>query len=237
MRILRRWPWSWPAGAPSMPTALAWLDPPPAAPLAQARDLLQQLGAIECLGAHHCAWPPNSRRSACTRDLGAHADQVEGHRRRESRLRSRRVLSERDILRANAGARDADIAAARCRDARRSTGFDPGISVDERAFAGQAQRRNWRRDLYPRRARLAPIRTERRAFCWRGRIRIASARRGDGGRYLLANGRGARFREPQAMAKAEFIVAAELDGAEREARIFLAAPISAACARPAFCRR
>jgi ATP-dependent helicase HrpB len=43
---------------------------------------------------------------------------------------------------------------------------------------------------------------------------------------LLANGRGARFGEPQALAKSEFIVAAELDGAEREARIFLAAPIS-----------
>ena len=54
--------------------------------------------------------------------------------------------------------------------------------------------------------------------------RIGRARDGDG-RYLLANGRGARFAEPQALAKSEFIVAPELDGAEREARIFLAAPI------------
>jgi ATP-dependent helicase HrpB len=46
-----------------------------------------------------------------------------------------------------------------------------------------------------------------------------------GGRYLLANGRGARFAEPQALAKSEFIVAAELDGADRDARIFLAAPL------------
>ena len=45
------------------------------------------------------------------------------------------------------------------------------------------------------------------------------------GRYLLANGRGARFAEPQALAKSEFIVAAELDGADRDARIFLAAPL------------
>jgi ATP-dependent helicase HrpB len=42
---------------------------------------------------------------------------------------------------------------------------------------------------------------------------------------LLANGRGARFAEPQALSKSEFLVAAELDGAEREARIFLAAPL------------
>ena len=41
----------------------------------------------------------------------------------------------------------------------------------------------------------------------------------------MANGRGAHFAEPQALSKAEFIVAAELDGAERDARIFLAAPI------------
>jgi ATP-dependent helicase HrpB len=59
---------------------------------------------------------------------------------------------------------------------------------------------------------------------WAYPDRIGRAR-GDGGRYLLANGRGARFGEPQALAKAEFIVAAELDGAEREARIFLAAPL------------
>jgi ATP-dependent helicase HrpB len=43
---------------------------------------------------------------------------------------------------------------------------------------------------------------------------------------LLANGRGARFAEAQSLAKSEYIVAAELDGADREARIYLAAPIS-----------
>jgi ATP-dependent helicase HrpB len=61
-------------------------------------------------------------------------------------------------------------------------------------------------------------------LAWAYPDRIGRAR-GDGGRYLLANGRGARFGEPQALAKADFIVAAELDGAEREARIFLAAPL------------
>ena len=63
------------------------------------------------------------------------------------------------------------------------------------------------------------------AFAYPDRIGRA---RDAAGRYLLANGRGARFAEPQALAKSEFIVAAELDGAEREARIFLAAPSSCA---------
>jgi ATP-dependent helicase HrpB len=62
-------------------------------------------------------------------------------------------------------------------------------------------------------------------LAWAYPDRIGQAR-GDGGRYVLANGRGARFGEPQALAKSEYIVAAELDGAEREARIFLAAPVS-----------
>jgi ATP-dependent helicase HrpB len=44
----------------------------------------------------------------------------------------------------------------------------------------------------------------------------------------MTNGRGAHFGEPQALAKAEFIVAAELDDAERDARIFLAAPLELA---------
>ena len=64
-------------------------------------------------------------------------------------------------------------------------------------------------------------------MAWAYPDRIGRAR-GDGGRYLLANGRGARFGEPQALSKSEFIVAAELDGAEREARIFLAAPVARA---------
>jgi ATP-dependent helicase HrpB len=61
-------------------------------------------------------------------------------------------------------------------------------------------------------------------LAWAYPDRIGQAR-GNGGRYLLSNGRGAHFAEPQALSKAEYIVAAELDGAEREARIFLAAPV------------
>jgi len=41
----------------------------------------------------------------------------------------------------------------------------------------------------------------------------------------LANGRGAAFTDAQSLTKSEFIVAAEVDGAEREARILLAAPL------------
>jgi ATP-dependent helicase HrpB len=205
--------------------SLSWLDPPPAAPLAQARDLLRQLEAIDSaarvtlhgrmlakLGLHprlaHMlvkAREHGAPRLAC--DLAA-------------------ILSERDILRAGAGARDVDLrlrVAVLRGDVR---DLPPGITVDSRAMTQAARSSgHWQRDF----ARGGPDSADPHEWtgillAWAYPDRIGRAR-GDGGRYLLANGRGARFGEPQALAKAEFIVAAELDGAEREARIFLAAPL------------
>jgi ATP-dependent helicase HrpB len=102
----------------------------------------------------------------------------------------------------------------------------PGITVDHRALS-QAARSSAHGSATSRVAdRTRRIRTSGPGYCWHGLTRSHRPARGDGGRYLLANGRGARFAEPQALSKAEFIVAAELDGAEREARIFLAAPVT-----------
>jgi ATP-dependent helicase HrpB len=55
--------------------------------------------------------------------------------------------------------------------------------------------------------------------------RIARRRAGATGRFLLSSGRGAYFAEPEPLAAADWLVAAQLDGA-REARIFLAAEVS-----------
>jgi ATP-dependent helicase HrpB len=204
--------------------SLAWLDPPPPAPLAQARELLQQLEAIDAatrvtahgrtlekLGMH----PRLAHMLVKARELGAE--------RLACDLAA--ILSERDILRAGVGSRDADL---RLRisvlhgDEREVPG---GATVDARAKA-QAQRSSalWQRDLRSARDSADPHRASGILLAWAYPDRIAQARGGDG-RYLLANGRGARFAEAQSLAKSEYIVAAELDGAEREARIFLAAPI------------
>ena len=206
---------------------MAWIDPPPAAPLAQARDLLRQLGAIDAAG----------RVTAHGRALAA----LGMHPRLGHMLKNAQelgavnlacdlaaVLSERDVLRSQPGARDADVRlrAAVMRGEMRD--LTPGISVDERALA-QAKRSagNWRRDFARgQRDSGDPHEATGVLLAWGYPDRIGRAR-GESGRYLLANGRGARFGEPQALAKSEFIVAAELDGAEREARIFLAAPITA----------
>jgi ATP-dependent helicase HrpB len=204
---------------------LRWLDPPPAAPLAQARDLLRRLDALDAAG----------RVTAHGRDLsrvGAHprlahmlmTARTLGAARLGSDLAA--ILSERDILRAALGARDVDLRlriSAMRGDAR---GLPAGISVDTRALA-QASRSsgNWQREFSRGADTADPHEDTGKLLALAYPDRIGRAR-GVGGRYLLANGRGARFSEPQALSKSEFIVAAELDGADREARIFLAAPVS-----------
>jgi ATP-dependent helicase HrpB len=208
-------------------TSLAWLDPPPAAPLAQARELLQQLEAVDAgvrvtahgrvlqkLGMH----PRLAHMLVKSQELGA------------ARLACdlAAILSERDILRAGAGARDADLRLRVAVLRGDSREVPPGVTIDARAKT-QAQRSSnqWQRDVRTARDTADPHEAAGILLGWAYPDRIARAR-GDGTRYLLANGRGARFGEPQALTKSEFIVAAELDGAEREARIFLAAPISLA---------
>jgi ATP-dependent helicase HrpB len=204
---------------------LAWLDPPPPAPLAQARELLQQLEAIDAttrvtahgrtlekLGMH----PRLAHMLVKARELGAE--------RLACDLAA--ILSERDILRAGVGSRDADLRlriAVLRGDVRE---VPSGATVDARAKA-QAQRSSalWQRDLRSAPDTADPHRATGILLAWAYPDRIAQAR-AEGGRYLLANGRGARFTDAQSLAKSEYIVAAELDGADRESRIFLAAPIS-----------
>jgi ATP-dependent helicase HrpB len=207
-------------------SSLGWLDPPPAAPLAQARDLLRQLEAIdvagrvtahgrtlEKLGMH----PRLAHMLIKAQDLGA------------ARLACdlAAILSERDILRASAGAaRDADLRLRVAVLRGDSREVPAGVRTDARAKS-QAQRNSsqWQRDFaHDARDTADPHAATGILLAQAYPDRIARSRGGDG-RYLLANGRGARFGEPQALAKSDFIVAAELDGADREARIFLAAPI------------
>jgi len=208
--------------------SLSWLDTPPPAPLAQARDLLRRLEAIDAsdritahgrrlvqVGAH----PRLAHMLITAREFGA--------ARLACELAA--ILAERDVLRAERGARDADlrlrVAALRGAD----SALPPGISIDARAMQ-QARRSagEWQREFAcDRRESADPHEATGLLAALAYPDRIAR-RRAETARYLLANGRGAHFAEPQALAKAEFIVAAELDGAEREARIYLAAPVAPA---------
>ncbi len=208
--------------------SLHWLDPPPAAPLAQARDLLLSLEAIDPAGRV----TPHGRSLS---DLGMHP-RLAHMVRKSVPLGAARlacdlaaVLSERDILRAAPGNRDADMrlrAAVMRGDPHE---LPAGVNVDARALS-QAKRSSalWQRQIAPDSPDGADPHTMTGlllAFAYPDRIGRA---RDTSGRYLLMNGRGARFTEAQSLAKSEYLVAAEIDGAEREARIFLGAPLNLA---------
>jgi ATP-dependent helicase HrpB len=215
---------------------LRWLEAPPAAMLSSARGLLLHLGALDEAGT-----------------ITAHGREMAGvgvhPRLAHMLLRARSLgalplaaqlaalLSERDLLRGGAAARDADI---RTRLDLLS-GADSALAPD-RASLVRARRaaRDLERQLTARAGHLQPSAGTARtgegaaagadvdaglllAFAYPDRI--GRRRSGGEGRFTLANGRGAAFAEPQTLARQELIVAAELDDRERDARILLAAPL------------
>jgi ATP-dependent helicase HrpB len=216
--------------------ALDWLDAPPAATLAAARDLLRRLAALDPAGrvtAHGRALhalglhPRLAQMLLAARDLGAP--------RAGASLAA--LLSERDLLRGGGrsarGERDSDIRSR----------LD--VLRGEDAHDERAERDGWRGGV-PRGA-LERVRRLERAFladlgvradggrespvepgvllAFAYPDRIAKRRAGEDGRYQLANGRGASFAGPESIAREEFVVAVDVDDRERDARILLAAPL------------
>jgi ATP-dependent helicase HrpB len=190
---------------------LAWLDPPPAAALSQARALLADLGAIDADGrptAHGKAMarlPLHPRLAHMV--LRAKAEGVGGTAAELAAiLEGRRPSSETD-LRASIEVlhRDrGDPAVARLREAARDIARRFGLgrgggSEDAGALLALA---------YP--------------------DRVAKRRPGGRGSFLLANGRGAALRDSDPLAGADYLVVAETDDAGREARILAAAPLDEA---------
>lgn len=197
---------------------LRWLDPPPAATLASARDLLHRLGALDAAGkvtAHGRAmreFPAHPRLAHMmlkARDLGAGALAAE----------LAALLSDRDLLRAGPGReRDSDIHTRLEALRRGAAGIDRGaldrVRRSQRAFEQQLKGgKSGDIDLGVLLAFAYPD-------------RIARRRAGADARYQLANGRGAVFPGAESIARQEYIVAADLDDREREARIQLAASIT-----------
>ncbi len=210
--------------------SLAWLDPPPAATLAQARELLERLEAIDARGAVTEAGRRMARIGVHPRlahmivrgaelGLGGLACEIAA------------LLAERDPLRATAQSRDPDL---RHRiDVLHGAPPPPGLTADGGAMqrvrrSAQVIERQARSGLGDARAVAPALASDQAvglllAFAYPDRIGLA--RGGERGRYLFSGGRGGALPGPSALARSEFIVAADLDAGEREARIFLAAPL------------
>jgi len=136
------------------------------------------------------------------------------------------LLSERDVLRGTGEVHDADVRTRLEMLSGTERRHGPARSSLERV-------RRAARELERALARAARAEAQHGATAVDAGLllafaypdRIGRRRPGSEGRYTLANGRGAAFAEPQALARQEFIVAVDLDDRERDARILLAAPL------------
>jgi ATP-dependent helicase HrpB len=213
------------------PASLAWLDPPPAAAFAQARELLRTLAAIDADGRV----TPAGRRMAAlgTQPRLAHMiDRGASLGLDALACDVAALLVERDPLRTATGARDPDL---RHRvDVLAGASPPPGCTVDARALRSARRTSDLLRRRLPRMRASAPttappaLATDTAvglllAFAYPDRI--GRTRGSEPGRYLLRHGRGAVLPGPSALARSEFIVAADLDAGEREAQVRLAAPL------------
>lgn len=209
------------------PDALSWPDMPPAAAFAAARQLLMRLEALDEKGRV----TPHGREMA---GLGMHprlAHMILKGRRLKAGSTACRLavlLEERDIIHAGYGSRDADLnlrlEVLQAVEKNRFPGL-PGMQVDVNAcrrILKQAHHLEKRLGIKP--ASYSTGKTGILLACAYP-DRIARQREKNSGRYLLANGRGAFFNEPQPLGMEEYLVVADLDGNQQNARIFLAASL------------
>jgi len=210
------------------PGHLVWLDPPPAAAFAEARALLQQLGA---LGPGGTITPHGRELSA----LGTHPRighmllraRAMGHGPAACALAA--LLEERDILRSDGSPTDPDMQ-WRLEIVLSGAPSDPhGQQVDPDRLARVREiAREWRRELeLPARAPVGEANLAGLLLSFAYPDRIGQRRSGQAGRFLLRNGQGAATTDP-VLGLAEWIVAADLDGDRRESRIWRAAPLTLA---------
>jgi ATP-dependent helicase HrpB len=204
------------------PASLTWLDPPPTAALAAARDELATLGALDAdgritdLGRRLGALPLPAR-------LAAMVERAAGLGAAPEAAEIAAVLVERGL-----GGSDTDLD-QRLANFRRERG---GRAGEMRRLA-EGWARTADRGAAPNPAKgLRPletpnVRSAASVLALAYPDRIAKAR-GAAGQYLLANGRAAVLDPTDALAKSDMLVVAELSGRAAATRILLAARLDAA---------
>jgi len=215
------------------PGELAWLDPPGAASLAQAGELLRELEALEPDGS----LTAHGRRMA---ELGIHPRLahlvLRGAERGWGTLACdlAALLEERDVLRAPGAPSEVDV---RLRlDALRegARGLPRGLAVDRTAASRvrkQAEALRQRTGLRSRREEWGRDGGEEPVGLLAALAypdRVGQLRAGSRGRYLLRNGRGVTVHAQDPLAGELWLVVLDLDARGREGRVFQAAPLTLA---------
>jgi len=195
------------------PEALTWIDQPPASSLAQAREILQMLHAVNSEGTI-------TERGRRMLEHGAHpriASMLAMAQYHELSMNTAAtvaaLLGERDIIK-----HDND------RDIRRRIDAVWGahdISADKGLVVAARRRRdNFR---IPKMAQ-ANIDDAGMLVALAYPDRVAMNK--GGGRFLMRNGRAVSMHQADMLSKQEWLAIAELDGSLSESRIALAAPLS-----------
>lgn len=208
---------------------LLWLDLPPSGAMAQARQLLQFLGALDSQGhitAHGQSMvelPMHPRLAHMvlkgqTLGLGTLACDLAA------------ALSERDLFKGAVAREHADLRTRfdvlyRGSHGHRDKEFPDKGTIQRIRQASQA----WQRALHI----TTPPHLHKQQIDRMGILlalaypdRIAQRQSDEARRYRLANGRSARFHHPDPLEHEEWLVIADLDGSSSTARIYMAAPIS-----------
>jgi ATP-dependent helicase HrpB len=198
---------------------LAFLDPPPAAALTEARNLLNRLQALDdrgALTAHGGALAdlPLPPRLAHMVLRGAAAAQG------PLAAKIAALLTERGL-----GGRDPDLR-------HRLEAFDRDRSPRARDARTLAER--WAKAARP--PEPAPALNEALLLAEAYPERIAKAR-GKPGEFQLASGRGVHLEPTDALAREPWLAVGELGGGAARDRILLAAPLNEAALRQAFADR
>ncbi|MBE7638148.1 ATP-dependent helicase HrpB [Sneathiella sp. P13V-1] len=202
------------------PDELDWMTPPPSGLLAQAQDLLKTLdglgggGAITPLGEEMVRLPLHPRLA----HMILKAKEID---QADLACDLAALLSERDILKPNEGARSADI---RLRlnllnKARDSGSNNPAVKQVLRN--ADDLRRRFSLGKGKSDPSLAGVIL---AFAYPDRI--GELRKGKKTSYRLSGGRGVQLDEGDPMAGEPYMVVADLDGKGREARIYLGAAVT-----------
>jgi len=210
------------------PGQLKWLDPPPRSIFDSACDLLRSLGALDLdggitdQGRQMAALPMHPRLA----HMLVAADHL-GYG--EIACDMAALLGERDVVRFDPGQQDADIrirldllqALRRKRPLIRQ-----GATIDYSALRRVIRSADQLRRQLGCNAGDDDAVSIGRLLGWAYPDRIARRRPGVRGKFLLTNGRGAYLDPVSPLAAEKFLVAVELDGERREARIFRAAAYS-----------